>query len=260
MTESGFCWCSWRTSATWFWRRRRWQHFEKQNESEIDLFTSAHAAPIVPSELVDKVITFQKGAKSGSRAFFSQHNLGKLISLRGRRYDTVVFFHHFTLRAGVYKFWLIAKASGARRIAGLKNCNVGFLTDYVVDEGFGARHEAQYWLDIIGLLGAKTQARPAIINREPLRDDAAGPTRDRTGVPRVVIHAGSGGYSVARRWPVERFAAAARHLHRNHRAEIVLVGEADDDSNQVARMLDFPAQKPGRNDKPAAARRCHPRR
>ena len=205
----------------------------------IDLFASARATPIVPGHLVDQIIPIEKGAYSGSRALIAPQNLSKLLTLRGRHYDAVVFFHHFTLKTGVLKFRLIAKASGAWRIVGLKNRNAAFLTDHVVDEGFGAKHEAQYWLDLVGLLGAHSHARPALVHREPLASAAAATSGDPTA-PRVIIHAGSGGYSVARRWPSERFADLARHLHSHHRAEIVLVGQSGDDSDQVARMLDFP--------------------
>ena len=214
---------------------------EAKPEAEIDLLASAHAAPVVPGNLVNRIITMQKGAYSGSRALFSPENLRKLTSLRARRYDAIVFFHHFTLRAGVFKFRMIVRLSGARRVYGLKNHNIDFLTEYVLDEGFGAKHEAQYWLDVAGLLGADTRARPARVHREPLAIAAADDPED-SPAKCVVIHAGSGGYSPARRWPGERFAEVARHLHAKHRAEIVLVGQVGDDSGEVARMLDFPVR------------------
>lgn len=207
----------------------------------IDLLASAHAAPIIPGNLVNRIVTIEKGAFSGSRALLSPRNLRKLFTLREGHYDALVFFHHFTLRAGVFKFRMIAWASGARRIYGLKNHNIDFLTDFVVDDGFGAKHEAQYWLDVAGLLGAETRARPALAHRESLPPAATADREDST-VQRVVMHAGSGGYSLARRWPVERFAQVARRLREHHAAQIVLVGQYEDESSQVARLLDFPVQ------------------
>ena len=210
---------------------------EAKPDATIDLFASAHALPIVPPDLLNCCIPFEKGPRSSSRAFLSRRNLSTLYSLRQRQYDTIVFFHHFTLKAGVLKFRLIAKASGARRTVGLKNPNIAFLTDSLPDEGFGAKHEAQYWLDLVGLLGASTQARPASVKRETGTVAATEPA-DRAA-PKVVIHAGSGGYSSARRWSPERFADVARRLRSKYGCEIVLVGQAGDDTSAVARMLDF---------------------
>ncbi len=190
----------------------------------IDLLAFEHALPVIPAGLIDAAIPLKRGANSG-RSFYSPTNLGTVFSLNRRKYDTVIFFHHFTLPAGVFKFWLIAKACGAKGIIGLKNQNIGFLTDSIDDAGFGALHQAQYWLELVGLLGASREPRPAQVKREPLPGDIL-PTGDK---PRVVIHTGSGGYSKARRWPAARFAAVARRLRQSHDAEIVLVGSQTDE-------------------------------
>ena len=190
----------------------------------IDLLAYEHALPIVPAGLLDAVIPLVRGA-SGGRAFYAPANLRAVFSLNRRKYDTVVFFHHFTLRAGVFKFRLIAKASGAKRIVGLKNHHIGFLTDSIDDAGFGAMHQAQYWLELVGLLGASRDPRPAQVRREPL----AGETTLAAHRLRVVLHTGSGGYSRARRWPADRFAALAQRLRDSHDAEIVLVGSREDE-------------------------------
>ena len=193
-------------------------------QATIDLLAFEHALPVLPAGLVDVAIPFVRGASS-SRAFYAPANLRTVFSLNRRKYDTVVFFHHFTLRAGVFKFWLIAKACGAKRIVGLKNQNIGFLTDSIDDAGFGAMHQAQYWLELVGLLGASRAPRPAQVSRELLE----GETTPASEKPRVVLHTGSGGYSRARRWPAERFAAVAQRLRDSHAAEIVLVGSREDE-------------------------------
>ena len=210
---------------------------EARPRARIDLLASERALPIVPDGLVDGRIPFKRGAGSVSRDFYAWKNLRTLLSLRARRYDTLVYFHHFSLRAGVFKFWLLAKACGARRIIGLRNHNIGFLTDSVSDEGFGARHQAQYWLDLVKVLGASSRPRPAQVEREALPHDLLLPA----GKPTVVLHAGSGGYSQARRWSPESFAAVGNRLKAEYDAEIVLVGQADDESQSVEELLREPA-------------------
>ena len=208
---------------------------EARPQAKLDLLASAQALPVIPAGLVDETLPFQRGKLSASRALFTAANLRLLQRIARTRYDTVIIFHHFTLRGGSLKFRLIAAASGARQVIGLQNGKAHFLTDWLPDAGFGARHQAQYWLDLAALLGASSAARPAAVQRQafPL------PARDG-GSPLVVLHAGSGGYSRARRWPVAKFAALARQLKAERAAEIVIVGTSADDGQALAGALDFP--------------------
>ena len=205
---------------------------EARPHARIDLFASAHALPCLPDGLLDHVFAFQAGPNA-SRALFTSANLMRLRQLRNTEYEAVVFLHHFTRLAGTLKFRIIAKTAGARRVIGLQNGRAGFLTESIPDGGFGASHQAQYWLDLLALLGADATPRPARVKREPL----ACPALSSLPAPRVVIHAGSGGYSLARRWQPERFAALARRLQESHAAQIILVGTGGDDSGALAQML-----------------------
>ena len=134
------------------------------------------------------------------------------------------------------KFRLIARASGARRIIGLQNGQAGFLTDSLPDGGFGARHQAQYWLDLVGLLGAPRRPRPAQVRRH-----AQSMLGDSQDSPIVVMHAGSGGYSPARRWGMQQFAELARLLHEGCGARIVVLGQEADRGQALAESLAVPA-------------------
>ena len=210
---------------------------EARPGATIDLLAAAHALPLLPRGLVDNTLPFQRAGISASRALLAPANWPLLLQIARRRYDALILFHHFTLRGGMLKFRLIAAASGARRILGLQNGAAGFLTDSVADAGFGARHQAQYWLDLVALLGADKTPRPAKVQRQPFPLPAAD-----SHAPLVVMHAGSGGYSPARRWDVARFADLARRLREAHDAQIVIVGQRGDDGEALAAALDFPAQ------------------
>jgi N-acetylglucosaminyldiphosphoundecaprenol N-acetyl-beta-D-mannosaminyltransferase len=220
---------------------------EAHPTAHIALLTTAHAAPVVDETgLVDEIITLERRQFNSSTALFKPGNLRRLYALRRDGYDTVVFFHHFTLRLGTLKFALIALFSGARRRIGLQNGNGWFLTDSLPDRGFGAKHQAQYWLDLVGLLGADTAPRPAQI--------ATGCYELPPAEKRVVIHAGSGGYSRARRWDAVKFAAVADALHRDDRAQIILVGgPADDSAAVLAAMETTPFDLTGRTTLPELA-------
>lgn len=210
---------------------------EAKPEATIDLLASRHASAIIPPGLIDTVILIDKGRQNATRALLSPGNIARLRHLRRQAYDTVIFFHHFSLRAGLLKFRLIAQVAGAKRVIGLQNEHARFLTDSVADQGFGRKHEAQYWLDLAALAGASAAPRPAQVHREPSELIAAKIAECGPG-PLVVMHAGSGGYSKARRWPPERFAELAAQLKAQFQARIALVGQSGDDSQAVARLMD----------------------
>jgi N-acetylglucosaminyldiphosphoundecaprenol N-acetyl-beta-D-mannosaminyltransferase len=173
--------------------------------------------------------------------------LRRIFGLRRGGYDTIVFFHHFTLRLGTLKFGLMARASGARRRIGLQNGKGWFLTESIPDGGFGAKHQAQTWLDLVTLLGADPSPRPA---RVAVADYAL---PDHAG-PRVAVHAGGGGYSTARRWNPAHFARVADRLADERGAQIVLVGGPGDDSETVkAAMQHTPLDLTGQTSLPQLA-------
>jgi N-acetylglucosaminyldiphosphoundecaprenol N-acetyl-beta-D-mannosaminyltransferase len=205
---------------------------EARPDALITLLTSRQAAPILEEGLVDEILLFDKKGFNGTFALLNPANLYRIWSLRGGNYDTIVFFHHFTLLLGTLKFWLMAKASGAKRILGLENRNGWFLTEYIIDEGFGAKHEAEYWLELVSLLGASKEARRARVSF----DSGILPISVKRGL-RVVIHAGGGGYSLARRWSNDSLAEIADALYKEFEAEIVLVGTANDSANEVEAQM-----------------------
>lgn len=198
---------------------------EAQPDAHLTLLTSTHAAPVIETtDLVDDIVTLDRQNINGSLAFFRPANLRQIFALG--KYDTVVFFHHFTLKPGTLKFALIGKATRAAQRIGIDNGNGWFLTERVPDHGYGAKHQVRYWLDLVGKLGADNADRPQRITQS----DYALPTHHGL---RVVIHAGSGGYSLARRWEPQKFAVVADRLIAERQAQVILVGGKNDDVTAV---------------------------
>lgn len=207
---------------------------EARPDAHLALLTAQHAAPIVEDGLLDEVIALDRRVFNSSYALFFPSNFAQIWKLD--KYDTVIFFHHFTLRAGTIKFWLIAKAIRAKNIIGLDNGNGWFLTERVPDHGFGAKHEAEYALDLVSVLGASIEKRRAQV----AFDDGILPLPLKR-TRRVILHPGSGGYNTARRWYIERFAALADALQREYDAEIVVIGTKDDGGDQLVSQMQAPA-------------------
>jgi heptosyltransferase-2 len=181
-------------------------------DTRIDaLVTPGPAREVFAREpAVDAVLTFAKGNFDRVRGMADPRALRSLIdfswSLRQRRYDAVLLLHHLTTSWGARKFRALARATGAPIVAGLDNGRGDFLTHTARDAGFGTKAEWQYWLDVVGLLGAFTKdTRPTF----PVTESEVAVARARIGdgPPYIVLHPGVGGYAPARQWPVTRLAA-----------------------------------------------------
>jgi len=206
-------------------------------DAQLDVLTTPASAPLLAeSPLVNQVYALDK------YRFDYPHQVLRapwrllaplllLARLRARRYDVVVLAHHLTLRFGVLKFRLLPAMLGARYTVGLDNGRGRFLDLRVRDDGFGARHEADYALALAAALDAELPASARAMRLADLgwaasrQDDDEAPA---PAAPLIALHPGGGGYSVARRWPAERFAELATALHGELAARIVLVGGADE--------------------------------
>ncbi len=194
-------------------------------DAHLTLLTSSHAAPLVAgSGLVDKIITLERASGSNPFGFLRPRNLRRLFGLG--RHDLLLYLHHFTLLRGTLKFALIALLARAPRRIGLDNGHGWFLNESMVDAGYGAMHQAQYWLQLAGMAGADPRPRPAVVARAALRQPLP-PGRY------IILHAGSGPHNPARRWSPQHFAQVADQLRAETGAQIVIVGGPDDEGATV---------------------------
>lgn len=185
-------------------------------DARIDALVAPAARTVLCDEpSLSEVITLAKSAYDSPRAMADPRALRDLArfgrSLRARRYDAVLFFHHLTTTWGAMKHRTLALATSAPIRAGLDNGRGDFLTHAARDHGFGAKPEWAYWLDVAGLLGADTaDARPTVAVSAAAFASARALVG--AGAPYVALHPGVGTFSVARQWPVERLAAVGTTL------------------------------------------------
>lgn len=196
-------------------------------DAHIGLLTTASAAPVVAGTgLVDAIYELPRFE------VFRRETIDVFRQIRRDRYDTVMFCHRLTTRAGAYKYAALGYFSGAGRRVGLDNGRGWFLTDKLPDAGFGSEHQAESWLRLASVFGANPAPRPSIIAREayPLSGERR----------RIAVHAGSGDFSAARRWPVETLASAINTLSAELDAQVVVVGAEGDDSPALIERLTGP--------------------
>ena len=183
------------------------------------LTTPASAVALRGLDSVDSVVHFEKARFDRPVAALTRLPWAASLArtLRAGRWDALVLLHHLTTPFGIAKYAALCLASGARLRVGLDNGRGWFLTHRARDRGFGWRHEADYWLDVVGVLGAPRPAHPrlelALGPADHAWADACWREMDLTpGQPVVMLGPGSGAYSLARRWAPERFVAVGRAL------------------------------------------------
>lgn len=118
-------------------------------DAHIGLLTTASAAPVVAGTgLVDAIYELPRFE------VFRRETIDVFRQIRRDRYDTVMFCHRLTTRAGAYKYAALGYFSGAGRRVGLDNGRGWFLTDKLPDAGFGSEHQAESWLRLASVFGA----------------------------------------------------------------------------------------------------------
>lgn len=201
----------------------------------IDLLvTPVGAAVLTGLDSLDRLITFDKASFDrlgpALRPIVRALALGR--RLRQARYDRVFLLHHLFTRAGRLKYAALLGATGSPWRAGVAEDRPAFLTHVLPDDGYGVRHEADYWLGVVGLAGA-TNPSPrfevAISTADRARAAALlGTAPERRARPRIALYPGSGPYSPARRWPMDRYVAVGRRLVKETGAEILVIGSASE--------------------------------
>jgi len=221
-------------------------------DAEITALVTPHSASLLANnDAVDHVLTFPKALFDQPATLTAPWSAGTALRLGARlaarlragRFDAAVLLHHLFTRWGRLKYRGLLAATGAPVRVGLGEAE--FLTHRAREGGFGARHEVDYWLDTVAQLGASNKYPRLEIHLTPReveqgrRDLAALGLGDGAI---VAIHPGSGAFSVARRWPAERFAAVGDGLVAMGCAVVVIAGPDEEPlASRVIGAMDQPA-------------------
>ncbi len=209
---------------------------ETYPQGKLDLLVTPDSAGLLNDwEVIDRVIVLDKYLFDYPQQIVKRpQNLLRLRplwhDLRSGQYDAVLLMHHLTLPFGRFKYQILARATGARWRVGLDNGHGWFLNARVKDNGFGARHEAEYNMAIAEAAGATVHNKQLELplsteERRQAWQLVYGEQRpDAVPQPIIAMHPGAGGYSTARRWAPQRFAQLAETLHADVGGQIVLVG------------------------------------
>lgn len=201
------------------------QHLRESHPgSRLSLLTKPTNAELA-ERLADHVITLDKHVYDAPRSLLAPSRLWELIrlivALRRQRFGQVVLLHHLVTRWGSLKLALLTLAIGARCRMGIDDGRAHFLTRSIRDRGFGVRRESDYWGQLLG-----GQRPPPL----PMNHTAAADLLAQHGVSRpfMVVHPGSGWYSAARRWPLQRWGQMIDVAVAESGLDVVVVGGAEE--------------------------------
>jgi ADP-heptose:LPS heptosyltransferase len=191
---------------------------------------------------VDEVLSFDKHAFDRPVDALGRLATATALSRQLRRgnWDTLVLLHHLTTAFGVAKYAALCLASGAPVRVGLDNGRGWFLTHAAQDRGFGWRHEVDYSLDVVEVLGAARPVAPGLELVIGPEDEAwaAACWADLGLAPNedvVLLGPGSGAFSVARRWMPSHFVEVARALQARQALRPLVVAGVLADEHALAR-------------------------
>jgi ADP-heptose:LPS heptosyltransferase len=213
------------------------------SDARIGVLTTPSSAPALRGlDSFDQVLTFDKFAfdRPADALRSLPSALVLAAHLRAAGWDTLVLLHHLTTPFGIAKYGGLALGSGAHRRVGLDNGRGRwFLTDSAVDGGFGWHHEVDYWLDVVGVLGARHPSTPRLELCVTPDDDgwAAARFRELQIDRAVLLVPGSGAFSRARRWSPQRFAEVGRTLLERHGLTPLVLSGLDPDEQDLARHV-----------------------
>ena len=203
--------------------------------AKIDLLVTPDSAGLLNGwDAINEIIVLNKYLFDNPRQLLRNpttlRQLAPLVQqLRHNQYDAVLLMHHLTLPFGRLKYQLLTFAAGAKWRVGLDNGHGWFLNASVKDNGFGAMHEADYYLAVAHMIGATIRNKKLFV---PLSDEERrqawrlvyGDAPNDVPHPIIAMHPGSGGYSTARRWSPARFAQLADTLFHDVGGQVLLVG------------------------------------
>lgn len=226
---------------------------ETYPQARIDLLVTPDSAGLLNGwEVINNIIVLDKYVFDDlfqivkhPQALLPLEELWK--TLHAGRYDAVLLFHHLTLPFGRFKHQLLMRATGAKWRVGLDNGHGWFLNVRVEDDGFGAKHEAEYCMAIAEAIGATIRNKHLEL---PLSEDERRQAHQLvysdTAVasiphPIIAMHPGSGGYSTTRHWAPERFAQLANTLFHEVGGQIVLMGGPEETTlhQQIVNMIEL---------------------
>jgi ADP-heptose:LPS heptosyltransferase len=202
------------------------------------LTTPGSAAALRGLDTLDEVVTFDKfGFDRPGEAVLNVRHAARLArSLRAGEWDVLVLLHHLTTAFGIAKYAALALGSGARQRVGLDNGRGRwFLTDATADYGFGVKHEVDYWLGVVAMLGARHPGNPRL--ELCIAPDDEGWAERHAIADAVLLGPGSGKWSTARRWSPERFVEVGRALRAKYGLRPQVLSGLGEDERELAHAV-----------------------
>jgi len=197
--------------------RRTWP------QARISILVKPWVADIYrESNSVDRILNFEDPGRH--HGFYGKVRLAG--ELRQYRFDMAILLQNAIEAA------IIARLAGIPIRAGYNSDARGWLLTHAVRRTPAIRkiHQIDYYLEMVKALGCAATGRDLHLDLQP---DTRSLADEWLKVPEsehqlIIGMAPGAAYGPAKRWPVDRFAAAAAELIREHPTTIILFGSKQD--------------------------------
>lgn len=167
-------------------------------------------------EWVDEVITFEN----------RKHTLGEILAfskeLRGRRFDLCVVFNPSRdLHLAAFLAGIPVRVGYRRKLGSL------LLTKTMPDgKGLGLKHEVEYNLELVAMLGVKTEDKTLSLNIERDASDIERKFSLDNARNLVAIHPWTS--DPLKQWPARRFFQLAKRFGEYPSIQVVMIGRSQE--------------------------------
>ncbi len=211
---------------------------ETYPHATIDCITSGKRSQEFLEEykFLNNIIVLDRDLIKSDPTIEYRQRLKQIINLKhllNQKYDAVLSFTHL-LPESLSFYLALTIATGAKLRIGLENDPGTFFDVKVKDEGFGAKHEAEYYMEVVEAAGAIVIDTQPFIPISHQRCCQAKSIITQSGSqrierPLVAMHPGCHHANVARRWEPERFASVADQLYQEFGGQLLLLGGPEEE-------------------------------
>ncbi len=204
-----------------------------------NLYPQAEISILVPPKIkeiverlsyIDRVFTFEMGYGGGVPIRGLYHNFGVLMALRKKHYDLSINMRTIVSKKSAGKLKFLLNIINPGKTVGRDTEGRGSFFDVRLPEtDIGQKHEMEYDIDTVKLLGAEVNDKRIEINIDSKDTGTVNGMLKNRGIVNDVILVGiHPGGMPSRRWGLENFAQVVNELSQKENCRFVITGGKDE--------------------------------
>jgi len=158
-------------------------------------------------------------------------NIKTFIKLRKKRYDIAVNLYNLFSFWGTIKMFVLFFMVRPGRALGRNTDGKGFFYDFQIKDSLDSkRHQVDYMLELVGVLGAEQDNKKLEVWYKRDRESTISDFLSSQGIrdDDIIIGIHPGGRRLFRRWPIDKFVTLSERISANYNAKIIITGNKEE--------------------------------